>query len=250
MDLAEKIFIYCERGRDPSFWAEPFNALTNAAFLIAAIVAARDYAAMPAARRTPAALFLIALTFVIGIGSFLFHTYATRWASLADQIPIAIFMLAYFAFMMRRFLGLSWIGVILGLVGFFAVMRYAGSIQCQQAGLLPITAAAGARCLNGSIGYIPAAIALLGSAGLLAIMGHPAWRGIGLASLVFATSMTLRTLDIEVCELTRIGGGRAWGTHFLWHVLNALTLYLLLRSAVRLGRAPPVSTDRAGVAAE
>jgi hypothetical protein len=43
--------------------------------------------------------------------------------------------------------------------------------------------------------------------------------------------MLFRTIDFEVCELTRVGG-RALGTHFLWHVLNGTALYLLLRAAI------------------
>ena len=51
MNLGEKIFIYCERGQDPSFWAEPLNAVTNAAFILAAIAATRDYATAPREQR-------------------------------------------------------------------------------------------------------------------------------------------------------------------------------------------------------
>lgn len=235
MDLGQKIYMYCERGQDPSFWAEPFNAATNAAFLIAAVAAARDYAAAPSEGRTPAAALLVALTFVIGTGSFLFHTFATRWASLADMIPIAVFMLAYFGFLLRRFLGCGWVVVVIGLVAFYASIRFAGTLQCRQAGLLPITAAAGARCLNGTIGYVPAFLALLGSTAVLAVRRHPAWRLLSLAALVFLVSMTFRTLDLELCDLVR-AGGRARGTHFLWHMLNALTLYLLLRAAILHGQ--------------
>lgn len=240
MNLGEKIFIYCERGHDPSFWAEPLNALTNAAFIIAALVATRDYLASPPERRTPAAALLVALTYVIGIGSFLFHTYATRWASLADQIPIAVFMLAYFAFVLRRFLGLNWIVVVLGLAAFYGSIKFAGTIPCNYGDLLPITARSGARCLNGTAAYVPAFIALLGSAVLLA--SHPAGRSIALASVVFLASMTFRTLDIELCELTRFGG-HLRGSHFMWHVLNGLTLYILLRAAIRHGEARPAGEE-------
>ncbi|MCC7252574.1 ceramidase domain-containing protein [Hyphomicrobium sp.] len=232
MSLGQKIFIYCERGQDPSFWAEPLNAVSNAAFLIAALVAARDYAATSPERRTPAALALVALTFVIGIGSFLFHTFATRWAALADTIPIALFMLAYFAFLLRRFLGLNWISVVLGVAAFYAAIRYAGTIQCSYGELLPITARSGARCLNGTVTYAPAFLALLGSAVVLA--RHPAGRAIGLAAVVFLASMTFRTLDMELCELSRLGG-HLRGSHFMWHILNGLTLYILLRAAIRHG---------------
>lgn len=243
MSLSQKIYIYCERGQDPGFWAEPLNALTNAAFIIAAVFAARAYGATPRERRTPATAFLVALTFVIGIGSFLFHTYATRWASLADQIPIALFMLAYFGFVIRRFLGWSWIAVAVGLAAFYASIRFAGAIDCRQGELLPITAAAGARCLNGTLGYAPAFLALLASAGLLAVLRHPAWRGLALAALVFLASMTFRTLDRELCDLARLSG-QVLGTHFLWHVLNALTLYILLRTAIRHGGPRAVPSDK------
>lgn len=235
MNLGEKIFLYCERGQDPSFWAEPINALTNAAFIIAAMVATRDYLAAPPERRTGAAAALVALTYVIGIGSFLFHTYATRWASLADQIPISVFMLTYFGYLLRRYLGLNWFFVVIGLALFFLTIRYAATIECRQAGLLPITARSGARCLNGTIAYVPAFIALAVSSLGLALIRHPAWRLLGIASVVFLISMTFRTVDLELCELARVGG-HLLGTHFLWHVLNALTLYLLLRASILHGR--------------
>lgn len=241
MTLGEQIFIYCERGRDPSFWAEPLNAVTNAAFLVAALVAARDYGRAPPEQRSLAAAALVGLTFVIGIGSFLFHTYATRWASLADTIPIGLFMVAYFTFLLRRFLGLHWIAVIVGVAGFIVALRYAGSVQCNYGDLLPITSRAGARCLNGTIGYAPAFIALLGAAIVLAVLRHPAWPLLATAAVVFLASMTFRTLDLELCELSRLGG-HLRGSHFMWHVLNALTLYLLLRAAIRHGA--PVAASR------
>lgn len=234
MSLSQQIFIYCERGQDPAFWAEPMNALTNGAFIIAAAVATREYLAAPAQRRHVAAALLIALTYIIGVGSFLFHTYATRWAALADTIPIALFMLAYFGFLLRRFLGLHWAVAVAGVAAFYGTLWYAGTIECRYDTLLPITSRAGARCFNGTVGYAPAFIALVGAAALLALLRHPAWRLIGLAGLVFLASMTFRTLDLELCSRIRVGE-IAVGTHFLWHVLNALTLYLLLRAAIRYG---------------
>ena len=74
MDPAPYIDIYCERTTG-AFWAEPINALTNLAFIIAALVV------WPAAWRRPERslleLTVIALVGVIGVGSFLFHTLAT-----------------------------------------------------------------------------------------------------------------------------------------------------------------------------
>ncbi|MBN9447463.1 MAG: pyridoxal-phosphate dependent enzyme, partial [Bosea sp.] len=72
---------YCER-TDPSFWAEPLNAWSNGAFLLAALA---GLILLWRVRRAdwPVAI-LIALVFAIAIGSFLFHTMPRRWTLLAE----------------------------------------------------------------------------------------------------------------------------------------------------------------------
>ena len=47
--LFQTIDAYCER-TDPGYWAEPVNALTNLAFLLAALIAWRRSAGLPGAR--------------------------------------------------------------------------------------------------------------------------------------------------------------------------------------------------------
>lgn len=232
----DQIFRYCERGADPGFWAEPLNAVTNGAFILAAIAAAWELGRLDRERRSSAAIGLTALVAVIGVGSFLFHTYATRWSSYADTIPIGIFMLAYLAFALRALVRLPWIGVAVGIALFIAALNYAGTVQCRP-GLLSAMAVARGPCLNGTVGYAPAAIALLLIGAWLAIRRHPAWGYLVTAGAVFVISMTFRTVDMEICASTRLAG-RLLGTHFLWHTLNALTLYLLLLAAIRHGKAP------------
>ena len=89
MDWSQPIDLYCER-TDAAFWSEPVNAVSNVAFLIAA--------ALPLARWRRGdrgdwpALALIAVVTAVAIGSFVFHTVATRGAVLADVIPIAVFI--------------------------------------------------------------------------------------------------------------------------------------------------------------
>lgn len=228
------IFNYCERGRDASFWAEPFNALSNGAFVLAGLAALGLVARRPKpARRLPEIAFSL-LLIVIGCGSFLFHTYATPWAAQADVAPIGIFMLAYFAYALRRFRGLPAWAVAAGLFVFAATLKFAGSATCA-ADLLPVTAAAGRPCLNGSLGYVPALAAILLMGGVLAAQRHPASGRVLAAGVVFAVSLTARTLDFEVCALTNILGA-VRGTHMLWHVLNAVTLYLLTSAAILNGQ--------------
>jgi hypothetical protein len=228
-----RIYNYCERGQDSAFWAEPLNAVSNAAFIIAAIIATFELLSQPKDWRGLAEAALILLVYVIGTGSFLFHTYATRWASIADTAPIGLFMLAYFGYALRRYLGLHWVLVLLCVGGFVASLQYAGGIQCRPQ-FLPITAAASARCLNGTLAYAPALVALVLISAVLLVVRHAAWRYLGAASVVFFASMTFRTLDFELCRFTHFAG-HVSGTHFLWHVLNAVVLYLLLRAAILYG---------------
>jgi len=235
MPWNDQIFRYCERGQDPSFWAEPLNAITNGAFLIAALAAAMELYRRPDRTRRWVEALLIALVAVIGIGSFLFHTYATRWAAVADTAPIGLFMVGYLVYALRRYLALNWIVVGLLLGGFIWSLQVAGNIQCRP-GLLSVTAAARGPCLNGTVGYAPALFAMLGIGALLGFLRHLAWRYLMAAGIVFLVSMFFRTVDLEVCASTLVAGRRQ-GVHFLWHLLNATTLYILLLAAIRHGQA-------------
>ncbi len=218
-ETGTKLFNYCERGVDPAFWAEPLNALSNAGFLVVSLAAFLNWRRQPAATRGGSELALIALVLVIGIGSFLFHTFATRWAMLADTVPIGIFMLAYFAYALRRLIGLDIWPVLAGLVLFVTALAAAGNVKCG-----------GVACLNGSVGYLPAFAAIAGTGEYLRRARHPSAVPLLIAAGLFAISLTFRTLDRAVCPLTLMGATWHTGTHALWHALNAVVLYLLLRA--------------------
>ena len=100
MDWSSPINAYCERF-DAGFWSEPINAITNLAFLVAAIWV------WPRTRDLPLARALAAILFSIGIGSFLFHTFATPWAALLDVVPIGAFILLYLFAVHRDVIGLG-----------------------------------------------------------------------------------------------------------------------------------------------
>lgn len=244
----DKIYSYCERGGDASFWAEPLNAWSNGAFHIAALMAFliwltapsvhSDTTAPPGGQPTPSEragqekprrglfeLFLVLLVFAIGTGSFLFHTLANRWSAIADVAPISIFMLLYFGYTLKRFAGLGWIPTLLGVGVFIYVLWQFGQMRCGQT-----------LCLKGSIAYVPAFT-------VLAIMGlwlvatrHPAAATLIAGACLLATSLTLRTFDNAWCRSTRIGDYGPIGTHFWWHLLNAILLFILLRAAILYGR--------------
>jgi hypothetical protein len=212
MDWRAPVIDYCER-QSSAFWAEPANALSNFAFVIAASAAfvlwrrrgGTDYPALA----------LIIVTASVGVGSFIFHTVATRGAMLLDVIPIAIFIYGYFLLALRRFFGLSLAPALAIALAFAAFSSYAG------------TAAA----LNGSVGYLPALAALTIFAALLwsRIGQRDTAHALAAAAALFTISLFFRTIDRAICPAFPLGA------HVVWHMLNACILWLLLRAAILAG---------------
>lgn len=222
MDLSRAVINYCER-TSHAFWAEPVNAMTNLAFFLAAAAAWSLW--RDSDRRDWASLSLILVTALTGAGSFLFHTFATRWAMLADVIPIAVFIYGYFLLSLTRFVAMGGIAAIAATLAFAA---FSFGLQ----GALP------RHVLNNSLAYAPALMALMAVPLTLALQARLAQNEIeqrrkivtavriAVAGGVFALSLVFRTIDRDICALVPVG------THFLWHLLNAFVLYLLLRAAI------------------
>lgn len=217
------IDLYCERV-DPGFWAEPLNAVTNGAFVLAAWLAWRLTRAQPG--RTPWATWaLIAMLATIGVGSFLFHTLAVTWAMWADVIPIFLYQLLFLVLYTRRVMRLSVPACGAWVLAFFAASWGFGA--------LPV------RWLNGSLSYGSAFV-------FLAALAVIHWRhpggptlqrrrepaALALATGLFALSLTFRSLDMAACSWLSVG------THPLWHLLNAGVLYLSTRALVLNERRP------------
>jgi Ceramidase len=228
MDWTAPVFLYCERGTGTGLWAEPFNALSNLAFIAAAIAAYLEWRRGP--REWPQG-WLILGVFIVGIGSFLFHTHANAWSSLADIIPIGVVMISMRLVMLRRFLSApAWL-TITGIGAFVLAMAFALQVRCG-----------GGECLNGSISYLPALVGLGLIGGILAVNRHRAAPLIVAATTVFAVSLTLRTVDRALCDSISLPS-HPTGTHFLWHACNGLLLYLLLIATIRHGQTLPTSKD-------
>ncbi|MCG7394738.1 ceramidase [Microvirga sp. ACRRW] len=214
----QSIDSYCER-LDPSFWAEPVNAVSNGFFLLAAADAFWTWKTK--GRSDWPVLWLIIVAAIVGIGSFLFHTFANRWSLLADVLPIAVFIYSYFLLAMRRYLRLKIVPAIAVTLAFVAFNVSFGRLWF---GLFPGVG------LNGSVGYLPAlmALATVGSACLLIGMKQPG-RALLWAACVFSLSLFFRSIDSAVCSALPLG------THAFWHMLNALVLWILMNAALVRG---------------
>jgi len=199
---------YCERVGS-GFWAEPVNALTNAAFVIAALLLFRLL--LQLRQLLSWDIYLLSLLVAgVGLGSFLWHTLAAPWSELADKLPIFAFMFVYLQSYLARVLGLSrlWVSVWLVL---FLLLNAAAMLW------LP------ADLLNGSVMYLPALLALL-LISLASVMRRLGGAKVMLAVAgLFCVSVTFRSMDQLLCGVFPLG------THFIWHLLNAIILYWLMR---------------------
>ena len=205
----EHIDLYCER-TSVDLLSEPLNAITNLAFLLAAWLCWRRYARVEGSWDR-SGTFLMGMVALIGLGSSLFHTFATGWSMMADVIPIMIFIHAFLYFALIRFFGLS---------GFRSASLTAAYLLASYA----IGELVGQTALNGSAGYVPPMAVLFLMGLTMRNRGHVYGVDLMRAAGVFAVALTFRTMDMAICESLPIG------THFLWHTFNGVALYIVGRA--------------------
>ena len=199
---------YCER-TSPGLLAEPLNAITNSSFLIAAWAA--WFLARRSGRLSANVQILIWLAVSVGIGSALWHTYATAGTLILDIIPILIFLIWFFWLYMRSVAGMPTPLVLTAIAAFLVA-----STLAQR----------GADVLHGALYYTPALVLLLVLGVFHARERATARFTLLAAAGVYALALVFRTIDLEVCSAIPIG------THFLWHSLNGLAAYLAMRCLI------------------
>ena len=251
MTFGEHVFLYCERGTSAALTAEPINAVSNVAFILAALMGLQLLEWRPREQQTSDHFLLIGLVALIGIGSFAFHLLATQESELLDVIPIAVFTLVYLGFALNHFLGVPPGWMVLLVIGFTILMGATSQVRCWDGGVgIPGPEAQGAKtCLNGSVFYLPALGALIVVGLLLEERRHRAAPYVLWAAAIFAISLTLRSLDLALCGKFLIEDQKV-GTHAAWHVLNALALFLLLRASLEAGAAAETAAVTPGDEAE
>lgn len=203
----EQVIAYCER-TDFSYWSEPVNAVTNVAFVIAGLIV------WPQTRDVAAARLMAIVLMAIGVGSYLWHTHATGWAGLLDVAPIVVFILVYLFVATRDFLRAPvWLAALVS-VGF---VPYAAGFGWLAGFLVP---GAGANALYFSVAVLIAGYGLW-------LRDTPTGKGLLVGACVLCVSLGFRMADAAFCAQF------ALGTHFMWHILNAVMLGWMIRVYLR-----------------
>ncbi len=208
MSLYEQLSLlqteYCER-QGPGAFAEPVNTITNAAFLIAGILAFREIQKhTQISRGTQALPWMLG---VVAIGSALYHTIRSPYTLVIDAVPLFAFILWAIFLLLRQSLGTECPAAII-VTGFVALEILLSAIVPQE-------------FLNGSIRH---AFALAFSGFVVLIIarrfGKIAWRAVPVL-VFYALAVICRTVDPLVCSSFPIG------THFLWHVFGATASFFV-----------------------
>lgn len=228
MDWFAPVDIYCER-LGPGFWAEPVNALTNISFVLAALAGAYT-----ASRRSTDAMgwLLIVMAGLIGVGSFLFHTFANRWSELADTLPIWSFVAVYIIALIAKLRARPPHPAVVVAIALAAIASLV--FLATGEGSAPAETAAAPDPFNGSLQYVPAVLAMAILGALMFARRHPQRWWLAGAAATFLLSLTFRTVDRDICASVPVG------THFLWHLLNGVMIGLILQLYLRIERRKPL----------
>jgi len=212
---------YCER-QGPGLLGEPVNTLTNLVFIWAA-AEAWNLAGRCRIRAWDLTL-LIGLAVAVGVGSGIWHAFATPWAKPMDLIPILLFQLCFLWIYLRSCGERSIVTSAVLVSGYFVVSL-----------MMPLVPP----FLNGSILYAPTFLVLL----CIAVFHYATQSNerylMAIGACLFCIAILFRSIDSLMC------GYVPFGTHFLWHTLNGGLFYVAMRSVI-LHRADSVKIQLTG----
>ncbi len=194
---------YCERV-GAGLLAEPLNVLSGLAFVLLGVWLLRKRE-QPGLARAMAAICL-----VTGITTVLQHLHPSRATVVIDIVPTILFVgITFFAYardVMRLSLGEAVSGtlVMLPFVG--------GSLLLLLMLEEPFASA----------GYASLPVFILGMAVVLRQRDGGTGFGVMMAGVVLMGALALRGLDMPLCDRF------PWGTHFLWHLVAATSIGMLI----------------------
>ena len=208
------IYGLCER-QGAAFWGEPLNALSSFAFLYITIRLLIYFEGLSILRHRrlwdiKALIFIVPC---IGMASFIFHTLPGPETEMIDTTFIVAFILLYFGSALMRIAQVGW---------FQAIICY-----IAYAGFTHMVVTQFPNALNDSIGYLTTMMALIVIAFYLNMKKRAAARDFLIAALLGVMSLFFRSIDDATCAMV------PFGTHFMWHMLNAILIYMLMKQLIR-----------------
>lgn len=193
--------------------AEPLNAISNLAFLIAAFFVSRDIKKHQVSNK--AWWLLTLLIAATGLGSLLFHLFSNAVSQMLDIAALLLFQVAYLwlYFQLLNLVPVS--GRIMVLLLFLLSVYFLSAFPYL---------------FNGSLLYAPTVLILLGMS-VYHLFKYPSLAvSTQLATALFMLSLVTRSIDLQLCEVWPVG------THFLWHLFNAMVMLMMCRVLMGLRR--------------
>lgn len=209
---AEAISTHCEKPL--GFISEPVNTISNIAFFISAFFIYRMLNKNRSASLHIYRLLLLAI--LVGLGSTAYHGFNNPYTLILDQLPIYAFII-YSLYIFTSFVSKN------------LLLRFIIPISLVLVQILVL------RNVPAFILDIPTVhITNLLFVTLLLTWFYKRLGKITLKIippiLIYTLAITVRGFDMPVCPLNN------FGTHFLWHILTALTLYLTVKGLIEIDK--------------
>lgn len=202
---------YCERSSS-GFFAEPLNAISNIAFIFAGFGIYKLLTKNKIRKIEYKVILLLIL--LIGVGSFLWHTIRNPYTLLLDAIPVALIVALITYILLSKLIEkklFALLIVALLLAGRFFISSFAPTDSISS-------------LIRNGINAIVFLVLIIWT---FKKYGKVAFEGL-IVLVIYLLAITMRTVDLEVCSTFSMG------THFLWHIFNALAVYLAVRFLMKL----------------
>ncbi len=157
---------------------------------------------------------LSGLIALVGLASILWHASAMAWTQWFDAVAIATFAAVYWSVFLARIQRLKTLGILVA----WAI---------TAAGLTGLLAIVPLGAFAGTFSYLPLLVLLLVGMGLAFRVDRRLGRDLLLAAAIFILALVVRALDLLLCDWAVVG------THWLWHLLVAGLLFVLVDGLIR-----------------
>ena len=213
-DSIQHFYGVCERTGN-GLWQEPLNVFSNILFFYVAYKVYAYYKDHPdiVGKRVWDIHAMTILVVIIGAMSINFHMNPTLYNEMMDIVPIVLFINLFFFSVLFRIGKCNLFEVFICYVAFLGFTHMLVS-------LFP-------RGLNDSIGYLSSMGSLIMIAVYLHLKARPSSQHFLVAALIGVCSLFFRSVDNAVCDQFPMG------THFLWHSLNALLIFIVMKQIIR-----------------